>query len=511
MTQTLTKTSNQTYDVAVIGGGAAGLSGALVLARARRSVIVIDAGSPRNAPAEGVHGFITRDGISPSELISTGQKEVEGYGGRFINAHVTSARRTEDGFAVTIDDHRIFTARRLLVTTGLVVTRCLKCQEYESSGDGMCCTARTATVGRSAIARSGFSVPAPWPSTRRCCSGNGHPTSVFFAHTAPELTSQQAEELAALCIQVVSGLVELLEVFDGRLSGVRLQDGTIVARQAVVVSPRFVAQSQVLTSLGIEPTDHPMGIGAFIAADPTGLTAVPGVWVAGVTSPTSRLKSSLPRLAESSQPLLSTPTLLSKILGAPSRRTGASMSQHEHHNEHQSDTDPSAFFTQKFWDERYSSAPMIWSGNPNIRLVEQVSGLTPGAALDVGSGEGADAIWLASLGWTVTGVDVSTVALERSAMRAAQLGAEIAGRITWKQADILTWEPAPEQFDLVSAQFMQGLPGPEREFLQRRLAEAVSAGAVLLIVGHHPSDMETSCGGPRFESSSSQPSRLQRP
>ncbi len=172
------------------------------------------------------------------------------------------------------------------------------------------------------------------------------------------------------------------------------------------------------------------------------------------------------------------------------------MSQHEHHNEQHSDTDPSAFFTQEFWDERYSSAPMIWSGNPNIRLVEQASGLTPGAALDVGSGEGADAIWLASLGWRVTGVDVSTVALERSAMRAAEAGAETAGRITWKQADILTWEPTPKQFDLVSAQFMQ-LPGPERESLHRRLAAAVRPGGSLLVVGHHPSDMETSVRRPK--------------
>jgi 2-polyprenyl-3-methyl-5-hydroxy-6-metoxy-1,4-benzoquinol methylase len=173
------------------------------------------------------------------------------------------------------------------------------------------------------------------------------------------------------------------------------------------------------------------------------------------------------------------------------------MSQHEHHTEQHSDTDPSAFFTQTFWDERYSSAPMIWSGNPNVRLVEQAASLTPGAALDVGSGEGADAIWLASLGWRVTGVDVSTVALERSAMRAAEAGAEIAGRITWKQADILTWEPTPEQFDLVSAQFMQ-LPGPERESLHRRLAAAVRPGGALLIVGHHPSDMETSVRRPKF-------------
>ena len=101
----------------------------------------------------------------------------------------------------------------------------------------------------------------------------------------------------------------------------------------------------------------------------------------------------------------------------------------------------------------------------------------------MGSGEGADAIWLAARGWNVTGVDVSTVALERAADRAAAAGADIADRTTWEQADILEWEPPTHRFDLVSAHFMH-LPGPARETLHRRL------------VGHHPSDLETSVGRP---------------
>src|SRR2546430_12503786 len=114
----------------------------------------------------------------------------------------------------------------------------------------------------------------------------------------------------------------------------------------------------------------------------------------------------------------------------------------------------SSLFTQEFWDERYRSSDRVWSGEPNPRLVERVSDLTPGTALDVGSGEGADAIWLAARGWQVTAIDVSTVALDRAAERAAEAGAEVANRITWQQADVLTWDPAPLQFDLVSAQFM---------------------------------------------------------
>jgi 2-polyprenyl-3-methyl-5-hydroxy-6-metoxy-1,4-benzoquinol methylase len=153
--------------------------------------------------------------------------------------------------------------------------------------------------------------------------------------------------------------------------------------------------------------------------------------------------------------------------------------------------DIATMFTQEFWDARYGSAEKIWSGNPNPRLVEQVADLTPGTALDVGCGEGADAIWLAGQGWQVTAIDVSTVVLHRAARFAAESGDDIAARITWQQADLLTWELAAHQFDLVSAQFIQ-LPTAARESVHRRLAAAVRPGGSLLIVAHHPSDLETS-------------------
>src|SRR5438309_10359735 len=103
------------YDVVVIGGGAAGLSGALLLARSRRSVLVVDAGQPRNAPASGVHGLLSRDGMNPLELLERGRAEVRGYGGQVVQGWVTSAVRDGDGFAVTLADNRVLTARRLLV------------------------------------------------------------------------------------------------------------------------------------------------------------------------------------------------------------------------------------------------------------------------------------------------------------------------------------------------------------------------------------------------------------
>jgi 2-polyprenyl-3-methyl-5-hydroxy-6-metoxy-1,4-benzoquinol methylase len=164
---------------------------------------------------------------------------------------------------------------------------------------------------------------------------------------------------------------------------------------------------------------------------------------------------------------------------------------------HEHVPDMADMFTREFWDARYLTAAKIWSGEPNPRLVEHTSDLPPGTALDAGSGEGADAIWLASQGWRVTAVDVSTVALDRAAARAAEAGMAVADRISWQQADLLSWDPPAQQFDLVSAQFMQ-LPRAARDTLHRRLAAAVRPGGTLLIVGHHPSDLQTTARRPHF-------------
>ncbi|WP_159706179.1 cyclopropane-fatty-acyl-phospholipid synthase family protein [Arthrobacter sp. 18067] len=134
------------------------------------------------------------------------------------------------------------------------------------------------------------------------------------------------------------------------------------------------------------------------------------------------------------------------------------------------------------WDGMYRERAKIWSGNPNPQLVAEVTGLTPGKALDLGSGEGGDAIWLAQQGWTVTALDVSAVALERAAAHAAEAGQ--AERITWQQQDLTEWEPEPV-FDLVSAHFLHSPLLPWRDSVALAAA-AVAPGGTLLIVGHHP-------------------------
>jgi SAM-dependent methyltransferase len=150
---------------------------------------------------------------------------------------------------------------------------------------------------------------------------------------------------------------------------------------------------------------------------------------------------------------------------------------------------------EKFWDARYGTSSRIWSGDPNIHLVSEASELAPGTALDAGSGEGADAIWLAERGWRVTAVDVSGVALRRGEERATEAGADVARRIDWLREDLTRWEPPQSSYDLVSAQYMH-LPKTPRELLFAHLAASVATGGTLLIVGHHPSDLQTTVPRP---------------
>ena len=277
---------DENYDVVVIGGGAAGLSGAVALARSRRTVLVIDAGSPRNAPAAGVHNYLGREGARPADLVADGRAELAGYGGRVVSGVVSSARQDQGRFRVTLDDGREVSARRLLVATGLVdelpalpgvaerwgrdVLHCPYCHGWEVRNQPIGIVATGPNAVHQALLFRQLSDDV-----------------VFFRHTGPELPPEQAEQLAALGIRVVEGEVAAVEVTDDRLSGVRLASGEVVPRAAVVVAPRFTARAGVLESLGLRAQDQEMGgavVGSAVPADPTGATAVPGVWVAGNVS-----------------------------------------------------------------------------------------------------------------------------------------------------------------------------------------------------------------------------------
>ncbi|WP_309649113.1 methyltransferase domain-containing protein [Nocardioides sp.] len=170
---------------------------------------------------------------------------------------------------------------------------------------------------------------------------------------------------------------------------------------------------------------------------------------------------------------------------------------HDAHDAHEAPTDMPAditdLYSQATWDTRYAESDRVWSGNPNPRLVEHVADLTPGRALDVGCGEGADVVWLAGQGWQVTGADVSPVALAKAGAHAAEAG--VRGSVELVQVDVIAGEALPGGQDLVSVQFFHP---PAEMFVEvhQRLGAAVAPGGHLLVVGHHPDDLATGARRP---------------
>jgi thioredoxin reductase len=268
------------YDVVVIGGGAAGLNGALQLARSRRSVLVVDAGQQRNRPAPAVHGLLGHDGRPPAELLSRGRGEVRGYGGAIVTGEVTALSGELDrGFTVTLGDGRVVQARRLLVTSGLVdnlpdipglrerwgrdVVHCPYCHGWE---------VRDQPIG----------VLASGPmSVHQALLFRQLSDDIVYFRRGTVLDDAAATRLAARGIRVVDGEVSAVVVADDHVAGVRLADGTVVARQALTIAARMTARAGFLADLGLKASEHPGGMGSYLPADPTGRTEVPGVWAAG--------------------------------------------------------------------------------------------------------------------------------------------------------------------------------------------------------------------------------------
>jgi thioredoxin reductase len=243
-------------------------------------VVVVDAGTPRNAPAAGVHGLLGRDGTPPAELLDRGRAEVRSYGGEIVRGEVETVERDGDRFAIRVAGGGTLRARRLLVTTGLVdelpdvpglrerwgrdVVHCPYCHGWE---------VRDRAIGVLAT--------GPMSVHQALLFRQWSADVTLFTHRAPAPDPEQAERLAARGIAVVTGEVAALEVAGDRLTGVRLADGTVIAREVVAVAPRMVARAGLLESLGLRAVEHPSGAGEHVPADPTGRTEVAGVWVAG--------------------------------------------------------------------------------------------------------------------------------------------------------------------------------------------------------------------------------------
>jgi thioredoxin reductase len=260
------------HDVVVVGGGAAGLSGALVLGRARRRVAVVDAGSPRNAPAAYMQGFLSRDGMPPGDFLAAGRAEVTGYGVELIEDQVVGVDAV---FAVRLASGRTLGARRLLIATGVRdelpdiagarerwgrdLLHCPYCHGWEVRDQpiGVLGT-RPDAVQHALLVRQ-------WSDD-----------VVFFVHTM-DLDPDARRRLEARGVVVVEGAVARLVVAADRLTGVELVDGRLIQRVAVFIRPVNVPHPDgLLSGLGCAVDE-----GGFPVVDASGQTSVAGVWAAG--------------------------------------------------------------------------------------------------------------------------------------------------------------------------------------------------------------------------------------
>ncbi|MFE6054394.1 class I SAM-dependent methyltransferase [Kitasatospora sp. NPDC056446] len=148
------------------------------------------------------------------------------------------------------------------------------------------------------------------------------------------------------------------------------------------------------------------------------------------------------------------------------------------------------------WDDRYAASELVWGAEPNQWVVRELTGRTPGHALDLAAGEGRNAIWLAARGWDVTGLDFSAVALERAERLTADLPDEVADRLTWRHGDARSFEAPAGGYDLVLVAYLQ-VPAGDRRTALRRAADALAPGGTLLVVGHDSSNLTEGVGGPQ--------------
>ena len=285
--------AGRTYDMVVVGGGAAGISAAKITARMRRSVLVVDAGAPRNAPAAGVHNYLYAEDAAPGDLAATGRAEARAYGVEILDGAATSAvvlDGAEPGqarFSITVDGglpgERTVGARRIMLATGLVdvlpdipgvverwgheVLHCPFCHGWEVRDQAIGVLATGPMAVHSALLFRQLSEDV-----------------VLFQHTGPEPSDEQRAQLDAWGVRVVTGEVVSLETTGGALSGVRLADGSVHPLQALAVATGVQAREDLVADLGLSLADLEIGgavLGRYLPADANGATAVPGVWAAG--------------------------------------------------------------------------------------------------------------------------------------------------------------------------------------------------------------------------------------
>lgn len=266
-----TQQEDRVWDVAVLGGGSSGLSAALTLARARRSVIVLDDGRPRNAPASAAHGLLGQDGINPLQLLEKGREEATFYGAQITHASIVDASSTTmNTFALQLDDGMTIEAGQLLIASGVRddlpeiqglagrwgrdVVHCPYCHGWEIRDQ-----------------RIGLLATGPM-SAMQALLFHQWSEHMFFFPNGFGFPVDQLEKLRALGINIVPGQLSRVEVSNDRLAGVLMDDGTLIGLNALAVPALTHARLDGMEGLGVEVTENAMGIA--VVADAAGHTSV---------------------------------------------------------------------------------------------------------------------------------------------------------------------------------------------------------------------------------------------
>lgn len=456
-------------DVAIVGGGAAGLAAALQLGRQRRSVIVIDSREPRNAPAAHMHSYLGHEGLPPSEFAALSREEVRSFGAEVLSDRVELATRAEDGrFVLELAGGHSVVARRVLAASGVRdelpaidglaehwgtdVISCPFCHGYEVRDQRIVQVLTHAAGLHQAMLFRHLSADF-----------------TVAVHDGAEIDGAALDLLRRGGVNVVEGTISrVVAGDDGRVAAVELSDRRRLDADAIVVGTRFTARIEPFAGLGLRAQEHPSGLGEFVEADAiTGATSVAGLYAAGnLTDPSRQV---LPSAADGSR----VGAMIAMSLAEEDLQAAARTSAH-----------------QSDWDHRYGGE-QIWSGNPNGTLVREVSTLEPGRALDVGAGEGGDAVWLAEQKWKVTAADISDRALDRLRAAATARGLDVTCLRTDANAKDAFGDSS---FDLVTAHYAS-IPRTRDGRGIENLLRAVAPGGTLLFVGHDLEPLRTPHGG----------------
>jgi thioredoxin reductase len=268
----------ENWDVVVIGGGPAGLSAALMLGRARRRVLVVDAGTPRNRFAPHMHGVLGHDGKPPQQLIAEGRREVESYGVVVHSGTVTGLEAAVPRFTVTIEGGERVTARRVILATGLrdEVQQIPGLADQWGTGAVMCpyCDGWE-------VRDSGIGIVASGPdSVHQAQLLRQWSPRVTYFRCGTELPDEQRARLIARGISVEESPVVEVLADAGKLTGVALDDGRVIPLDSIFTWPTPAPLHGLLLDLGAEVADSPFGV-PFVITDPFGKTTVDGVWAIG--------------------------------------------------------------------------------------------------------------------------------------------------------------------------------------------------------------------------------------